>query len=757
MIKKILLALLLILSINPLFAQNIKIIGQVIDSLSSIPLPSALVTIINRENQKVIFIGVVEDSEGTFAFDKINTKGAICDVIVEYVGYKKRIIPLVENLGIIRLTHHSLLIDDVTVVGSISVRQNIDKITYIVDSLDLSRVSVTTDVLRKIPEIAVNELRRTATIMGKENTLVLQNGINTGVSIDLRTIDFRNIARIEVITSTSSGVDNQFDGIINIVMKSKVPAGISVDLEQSTKLDFRSNDTYIGATWSKEKVSLKFTYSNSYRANQFDIKEYRYSDNGIDSYEKDGYAADPFEVINDFGLNLDYHITSNDFFNITTSTKFTRADKSIDYSTTNLGDLNSQFNNDYFIGNYTLYYRHTMQDKQTDYLSVNANFGYMDATEDINSTYDSGIEYINNEIANKFSTTLRVEYNNQLNRTLRLNTGVQSYYQDFRNMLNSETNDNNLQNYRTNIYADLFATVGKWNFRVGVKGEININDFKSSLYESTNQLLLQPIASAMYKFDKTHSLSLEYRRPASYPSAWILSPHSLQVDEKSIIVGNPDLLLTKRDNIGLTYTYRTDMITLSASPVYQYSSNIIIPQMTFDTDLNSTTKYVNGGSSNLVGMDIYGALNFLKGAISIEPDLFMGYGNMMAGDLVQRNFYYRAGGSVNLYLPHGFGLGVYGSCRGKYITINGYSESRYSIDALYIMKRFEKSGLNLFFGYQSLAQSADVDYVLSDNYTQRSYFESDTKGFILRINYYFNTGKNRRMKSIDTYFDTDRK
>ena len=135
----------------------------------------------------------------------------------------------------------------------------------------------------------------------------------------------------------------------------------------------------------------------------------------------------------------------------------------------------------------------------------------------------------------------------------------------------------------------------------------------------------------------------------------------------------------------------------------------------------------------------------------------MGYGNMMAGDLVQRNFYYRAGGSVNLYLPHGFGLGVYGSYRSKDITINGYSESRYSIDALYIMKRFEKSGLNLFFGYQSLAQSADVDYVLSDNYTQRSYFESDTKGFILRINYYFNTGKNRRMKSIDTYFDTDRK
>lgn len=755
--KNTLLALTLIMCVTSLFAQNVKTKGQVIDSVSLEALPSSIITIITRDNQRVVFSGLVENSDGTFMFNKIDIKGAVCDVIIEHMGYKKIVIPFTTHLGVIRLFPKPLLIKEVSVYGNSSIRRSIDKTTYVTDSLDLSKVSVTTDLLRQIPEIAVDELLRTASIMGKKNTLVLQNGINTGKSIDLRTIDFRNIDKVEVITSPSSGLDVQYDAVINILMRPKVKAGLSVDLEQTTKFDFLSNDTYLGATWNKDIISLKFTYSNYYRANPYNIMESRYSMNNTDSYEQQGYAAKPFERTNEFGLNLDYYITSNDFFNITTNSQFVKTDKLIDYSTTPKNDFSSRFTNNYFIGNYTLYYRHSMRSKSTDFLSMTANLGYMNALEDVYSEYKSGREFYNKESADKLSTNLKIEYNNQINTIFKLNAGLQSYYQFFQGKLNSELNDNNFKNYRNNIYADFFAVLGKWNFRVGAKGEINVNDFKNPFYQSTNQFLLQPISTVMYKFNKTHSLLLEYRRPATYPSAWMLAPYTIQVDEKSRTIGNPDLLSTKHDIVQLTYTYRTDMITINSAPVYQRSSNIIIPQKTFDVNLNSTTKFINEGTRYLAGMLLSGSLNFFQGVVSIEPDMFVGYDHTSAGNLVQHNLFYRFGGSANMYLPYGLGVGTYGSYHGKSLSVNGYASPRYSIDAIYILKRFEKLGLNLFLGYQNPSQSADVDYIINEAYTQRNYFKFKSNGFIFRLNYYFNAGKNSKMEKVKTYFDSDKK
>jgi hypothetical protein len=103
-------------------------------------------------------------------------------------------------------------------------------------------------------------------------------------------------------------------------------------------------------------------------------------------------------MTHDIGLNLDYQITPRDFFNITTSTKQVRTRKEIDYSAFNIIDgkqydlspFNTRFANRYWMGNYTLYYRHSMKNKAKDYFSINANFGFMDAIEDVDTKYQDG-------------------------------------------------------------------------------------------------------------------------------------------------------------------------------------------------------------------------------------------------------------------------------------------------------------------------------------------------------------------------------
>lgn len=744
-----------ILYTTVIYAQNVKIKGLVVDSLTSAPLATSIISLITKDGQKEIFNGLVTNQNGSFEFRNISTKGEKCIVKVKYMGYKDKYMLFSEDLGVIRLEYNNINLEEVTIIGKIAIRQDVDRSCYLADSLNFNKISTTTDLLRQIPEIAIDELLRKASIKGKKKTLVMQNGINTGLSVDLRTIDFRNIARIEVITSPSSGTENEYDGIINIIMKQKVSTGFALDIEQTTMINFNSNDTYLGLSLNKNKVSMKLSYSNYYRANPFTISKLRSGNNNI--YAQDGYASNPFERTNDFGLNIDYHISPNDFFNLTTSTKLVRADKRITYKTSNVRDFALNFESDYFIGNYTLYYRHTMKNKHMDYLSVNANIAYMNASECSDSKYDNGLRFINDETGNKFSSHLRVEYNNQLSSKFRLNTGVQLFYQDFYSILNSASSDNNHHNLRGNIYADIYASLGSWQFRAGVKEEMNLNNFSNELYRTTSQFLFQPIVTAMYKINKNHSFSIEYRRPSRYPSAWMLSPYVIQIDEKSTQIGNPKLLLTSNDIIDLNYTLRSNMMTLKIGPFFQYSSNVIIPQTTFDQSLNSTMKFVNGGSMNRFGVLLNGALNFLQGAISIEPDMYIGYDHTISTNLTQNNLSYRLGGAVNLYLPFGFGIGAYGTYRNKYLTINGYSEPRYSLDAIYLLKRFDKIGLNLFVGYQNLVQSADVDYTISNDYYERNYFKFNSKGFILRLNYYFQSGKTKSMEHINTYFDSDRK
>lgn len=764
----------LALSLTHTSAKEIKIKGQTVDSITHAPVTMTLVSVVDS-NKKMLFTGMVESADASFTFDKIKVDKGGCQIVISNNGYHIKNITIDEqamdrevDLGIIPLKaiEINMEIDEVTVVGNYRTRVSVDRTSYIIDSLRLKNVSTSTDLMRKIPEIAVDELSRKIRIMGKENTLVLLNGVNTGTSVDMRTINFRDVEKVEVITSPSSGTEVEYDGIINIILKPKVQKGFSADIEETLKLDLRSNDTYVGVTWGSDKVRLKMSYDNYYRANPAENQQQRTDQLTGDIYEKNGYSAKPFEITNNIGFNVDYQITPRDFFNITTSTKQVRTIREIEYSAFNIIDgvqhdlspFDTRFANRYWMGNYTLFYRHSMKKKTKDYLSVNANFGFMDAVEDVDTKYQDGtLPFINRELGNKFSTTLRIEYNNVISKIFNLNTGIQGYFQDFKGSLNNEPNENNLKNYRYNLYADLSASVNKFQFRVGAKGEVNTNEFKDRTYGSSSQFTLMPTVAAIMKINNENSLKAEFKYLTYYPSAWMMAPYEIKADDKTISRGNPNLKLQQYKVFELTYTYRTDAININATPYYHKSNNLIVNQILHDQELNTINTFTNGGELERAGLRINGSLNFLGGAISIDPELSAAYETMGYNGVRRSNFLYKLGGTVMLALPMGFGCGTYGSYHSKSLTSTGYNAPLRSINAIFIMKHFDKLNLNVFAGYQSIVESADVVHTFNNNYSQMDYFKFNSKGFMLRFNYYFSTGKSKRMQRVDTYFDNDRK
>ena len=84
--KNTLLVLLyLTLSLNNVFSKEIQLKGQTVDSLTLAPVTMTLVSVIDNNN-KMLFTGMVESEDASFAFDKIKIDKGGCQVVISNNG-----------------------------------------------------------------------------------------------------------------------------------------------------------------------------------------------------------------------------------------------------------------------------------------------------------------------------------------------------------------------------------------------------------------------------------------------------------------------------------------------------------------------------------------------------------------------------------------------------------------------------------------------------------------------------------------------
>jgi len=766
--KRLLLFLFFFSSPFLLFSQKMQIQGSVIDSLSQEPLPYATIQVVDF-NHNNIFAGIASDSLASFNFSSVPIKNGY-KMLVSHVGYQRKEIPFnikphqkTLDFGFIALIPDVNLINEVQVTGQRKVQDLLDRTVYVVDSTILSKTIGTPDILSSFPEITVNPITLETKIKGKENSLILINGINTGRSIDIRSINPKDIERIEVITSPPSSVDIDYDGVINIILKQEPSKGFWGNIDATLMANGRYADTYTGVVFGWKKMRLNIAYSNYLRNNSWETSEIRNNLTTNETYSTAGYCKNPFELTNNFILNLDYFPSPNDFINFSTNNSLAGVDKTMYYTPTRissgistpLAPFSIHNSTDYFIGNYTVFYKRNLA-KEGNSLSANINLHYMDGDEYSDFSYEGAPTHVNDENGKKKSVNMKVEHINLLSNTTKLTVGAQAYYQVFSGTLSGAILGNDFSNQRYNAYADLYLGLKGFDINIGLKAERNAMEFSNTSHPSNTQHALYPTIILSKQLNNANRIKAEYRRSSYYPSAWAFSPYRIEIDSMTAITGNPKLAPSTRNAYELSHSYRTRPITFNSTLYFYETSNMVSAITSYDSNSFKTTTYGNSTDRIFAGLRLSGKVELFK-FLSVEPDIQLFYEEYKRDGVARENTTYIVDLSISMGLPKGFAIGGFGRYYGKMLSPEGYAEPNYSLDAVYVMKRFPKQNLFLYVAMRGLATSEEITYIFNDDALEVGSFKRDTYGLAFRLTYLFNKGKQHRMAKVNTFFESDKK
>lgn len=755
-------------------AKEIRISGRIIDGKTG-SAPESATLVIRDSRDSVLFAALIESKEGGFDFKSVNIgDGENTLLFTSGFNLHKSIVINGKNagrhieLGVIALEETIEVLDEVKVEAVQGIERKAGRDIYGIDTSYYRGVVNSADLLRKIPLVTVSSTGQSASITGKGNTLVMINGINTGQSIDLRRVNYRDVEKVEVITLPPSNIDNSYDGVINIILKKEVRQGYEAGFDEMLRIPSGDNDIYAGFAYGTDKAKVEFLYTNYYRNTKLKTYNTRTDTETGLAYKMDGKSDSGFERDHTFNVNFDWHISPNDYFNITTQTDLSASNKHYDYEqvyTDATGDivltdspLKKKLGYDYTIGNYTMHYRHTLRNKRTDWLALTGNFGFTKGHDDSWTKYEtSGKEISAVENSDRKSGSLVLNYNGEFAKFLTVNAGVQGFLRNLRSDINGETQvGNNYSNYQYNIFADFSMDWKKTGVTIGLKGEGYTNEYHDSRFGSNSFYAFLPSFAVLRKFDNKNSLELSYRKTAVYPSAWTLVPYTIVYDDKTSLSGNPDLKPEYQHYVALTYSYRGENLQFNTGPGYAYVYNMWARNQTLDEDLNTVRKTVNAGS-------ITRFLYYFGGRASIGEWLDLNPFAQVYYDIVDNTIGTRREGlqcslslSASVYFPHYITLYSDVSYRSRTLSMTGRTLPSYSISTVNLRKNFPSLGTTLTLSYWMPLTSATRSEQYFDDYKIRDYFyRTNATAFMVRLEFYIMSRKQLQRSNVKTYFDTD--
>jgi ferric enterobactin receptor len=228
------------------FGQNgAKISGTVTNAVNKAPLEYATVSLFDPGGK--VISEIITDVKGNFAFK--NLRFGVYVVKAASVGFT----PAARNFSLslksgtinIVLAPTSASLATVTVTGSRPLVENhLDKIVYNAGTDLTSQSGVALDVLKKVPNIAV-DIDGNVELEGDPNIRFLINGkpstiFGASLTDALQSIPASQIKSIEVIASPGAKYDGSgTGGIINIILKESKVRGMngSANLSAGTRLE----------------------------------------------------------------------------------------------------------------------------------------------------------------------------------------------------------------------------------------------------------------------------------------------------------------------------------------------------------------------------------------------------------------------------------------------------------------------------------------------------------------------------------------
>ncbi|WP_419700920.1 TonB-dependent receptor domain-containing protein [Mucilaginibacter sp. NFX135] len=778
-----------------------RISGTVIDSITKKPMDYTTVGLY-RSGGKSPITGVVTDEKGNFKLD--NIKPGSYKLVISFIGYPaKTIDPVVttaskpdNKVGSVLLSPGSHALAQVNVVGQAPLIENkIDKIVYNAEKDLTSAGGNATDVLQKVPMVAV-DINGNVSVRGDQNVRVLINGKPSGatsasLSDVLKTIPADQIKSIEVVTSPSAKYDAEGSGgIINIITKQKNVSGISGSI--SGGVGTRQNNGNMNLNYNKNRFSLGINAGGNLTWPQTSITDFDQvlkDDNGnqlTHNYNKSTSRIKRHGAIGSVTAGYEF----NAFNSINSTFRLNDGGFNIDGSGVNNIDNGSilqytstSMSHNHFGGfDWSLDYTHKFK-KEGEELTVSGQWSHSNITTDYTNLFTAqnpSQTGDNNGKNNEY--TFQADYTLPVNKVLKIEAGgktiqrrINSNYDIFntddqgngavRDSLNS-----NLYDYTQNVYAGYtvltFTLPKSWSILAGgrventrIKGDPRnpFQDANSNLFQN-----LQPFSSSyttyipsltIQKQFGNQTLKLSYSKRIQRPSLQFLNPFINRSNIQNQSVGNPNLAPEVSQTIELGYNTFIKSSVLNFSVYYKRTNNLIegiaegLPAtevISGDTVRGTRTTYRNVGRNNSFGASFFGSVNPVKAltirasinAYTYSPTIF----DQFAGSAskVGTYFQYTAFASASYQFEHNFLVELFGFNNSARRTIQGTNPA-FGIYAFGVKKQFMNKKLAVGFNtVQPFARDKHFDQnISSPTFTQTSSTAFPFRSFGLTFSYSF--------------------
>jgi len=795
-----------------------RITGTVVDAATKKPVPFATVALINTATGKPVD-GASCDDNGKFNISQV--AAGTYQLQISFLGYKtveRGPVVVAErggtlNQGTIELGATTQQLGEVVVQGQKQlIEEKVDRLVYNADQDVTAKGGDATDIMRKVPLLAV-DLDGNVTLRGSSNVTVLINNkpstiVASSVADALKQIPADLIQTVEVITSPSAKYDAEGSaGIINIVTKKNTLAGKTLNVDVGA--GNRGASLNLNGNYRKGKMGFNL---GGFGRSQYNVRGSFNNDQtttGTTNSLNTVQSADTRNrgLFGNYQLGWDYDITEKSSLtanlrygvrnNITNQDNLiTRTFEVPSYNllSSNARDVQTKDLSGTVDANLTYTYTYAPQKELSILGLYSRNNRTNNFVADLLTNDDISQQRNNNESYNQEST-LQIDYSTPLQKNQLLEFGgkgifrqVNSDYNYYltRRATGVEQEDgsrlSNSLNYDQNITAGYltytYTSQTKFTLKAGARYEYTFidarfsNNSEGELGTIPNYGKLIPSVNLSKSFEKGQTLKLAYNRRLQRPGIQFLNPNTNFANPTNITTGNPYLAPELTDNVELGFSTQLKAFYINASVFGRRTNNSITSvRDTFSVRSNDPvnpvlqqgirTSYQNIGREDNYGINLFtNATFFSKWQIGGGIDLFY-------ADLTNNvaNSIYRASNSgwvvsgrlnSSLTLPNDWTIQAFGGARGRQVQLQGY-QGTFAFYNVGIRKQFNEkrgsiglSGEN-FANFPFVVRSELTSPILSQR-TRTSFYNAG-----VRINFSYRIGKigvdqqqpRRRRRSIE--------
>ena len=595
-----------------------KVSGSVTDN-SSKPLQSASISLLKAKDSSLVKLAV-SNKDGKYEIENIATGDYL--LTITSVGFEKQFSPkfsLTEENPSVQMQTFNMQpaaksVGEVTVTAKRPfIETKIDKTVVNVDASPTSAGANALEILEKSPGITIDN-DGNISLRGKAGVIVMMDGKQTYLSPTdlanvLRNMPASALDQIEIMTNPSAKFDAAGNsGIINIKTKKGRAGGFNGSVMVGITTSFFRYDSD-GALYVIPKSQNSFNFN--YRKNKINFfgnfnpnfprgRGMLEIDRTVLNANKDVLGFTEVDTKFKFGnnnytlkLGLDYFADKKNTFGIVVS-GFTFSGHPTPLTITNQFDsyhnlvtsIVSEADNNLKFRNLTtnLNYRHQFDSTGRE-LTADFDFIAYDNTANnslVSNFYDANAQLLGDmQLLGHIPSDIQIyslksDYAHPLKNGGRFEAGIKSSFVKTDNLVEYvrwdgvkwvEDSRSNHFKYDENInalYVNFNRQIKKWSFQVGLRLENTIAKGHQVTNDSTfkrNFTNLFPTAFISREINKSNQLTLSFGRRISRPNYQDLNPFVFFLDSLSFRKGNPFLLPQFTNNIELSHSFKSKLIT----------------------------------------------------------------------------------------------------------------------------------------------------------------------------------------------------